>query len=494
MSQAIFEQAVSVIFDRRVSESNIHRADIEDFLSTASEDRDYEHDYGADDDGPLWYQIENLVKLAPIPIRGAKFYENDFDALIQAPQIAYNLNQIRFEGCEFDLMRLPTLMADFQFINCSFLQDFQVPAEGAGDLEALFIGCEFLGGALLIGEDRRGIDWGNGLTAIFKDCSLKNILIERTRLRAKLFGNTKSFEGSMGVLKVIDCQIDAALDISAFSMKGVLVKDTKFKGKVVGKASAFGFWEAEASRFKSAVDFEGATFGRMAFDSCKFFDVLNLENAKFTPCDGLDKSTSAEEAVRYRFCTFEKMVNFRNANFDVALDLRHSNRKELPNFLGAVFNRVAGRKTDRETFRIIKNSFEAVGNHVEANEYFAMEMEAYRLELKDRKNKLSERFLLFCNGLLSRHGQSYVRPLGFIIAFMLGLQLLHFGYEHNWIYSKFPEARPYIELLNDWAGSLIIFKSLLTEKGFEFVSLIFGVIFSILVWQTVSAIRRHTRK
>lgn len=68
---------------------------------------------------------------------------------------------------------------------------------------------------------------------------------------------------------------------------------------------------------------------------------------------------------------------------------KNTNFKRLADFYSsqfAHFSDLAAERTDRETFRIIKHSFDAVGNHIEANKYFAHEMQACRRELrKDAK-------------------------------------------------------------------------------------------------------------
>lgn len=76
--------------------------------------------------------------------------------------------------------------------------------------------------------------------------------------------------------------------------------------------------------------------------------------------------------------TFLSFVNFRNATFNSGLDLENANLKEMPNFLNV---KLLSNNTNRETLRIIKHSFDKVGNHIEANKYFSLEMERHKNDM-----------------------------------------------------------------------------------------------------------------
>lgn len=75
---------------------------------------------------------------------------------------------------------------------------------------------------------------------------------------------------------------------------------------------------------------------------------------------------------------FEKVLDrsFATNKDDIALS---SVRYTIPpDFLGLALAHGAKAGGDRETFHLIKHSFEAVANRVEANRFFGLEMEAYR--------------------------------------------------------------------------------------------------------------------
>ena len=99
----------------------------------------------------------------------------------------------------------------------------------------------------------------------------------------------------------------------------------------------------------------------------------------------------------FEYVTFLSFTNFRNTTFYSGLNLENSNLKEAPNFLNIDIN---PKFTNRETFRIIKNSFDKIGNNIEANKFFVFEMNKYEEELKKKpmsqeKSSLQNEFLGF---------------------------------------------------------------------------------------------------
>ncbi|EKN5934533.1 hypothetical protein DVQ16_19505, partial [Yersinia enterocolitica] len=84
-----------------------------------------------------------------------------------------------------------------------------------------------------------------------------------------------------------------------------------------------------------------------------------------------------------------------------------------------------------------------------------------------------------------------------IIIFSVFYYLLTLGHDSNLLYTLIPSENEKIKLIsnifNGIASSIIPFKSLLRE-GMEFISLLFYIIFASLIWQTIVAVKRHTRR
>jgi hypothetical protein len=215
----------------------------------------------------------------------------------------------------------------------------------------------------------------------------------------------------------------------------------------------------------------------------------------FESCEFGEKDNVSKELMPlFLYATFMSFVNFRNTQFYSGLDISHVNLKESPNFLNATIN---FNNTTRETFRIIKSSFDDIGNKIEANKYFAFEMQKYRKELDATKNWSQERLILHINEWISKFGQDYSKPIYLIICVSVVYYLLECGYEHNLLYEIYPPANNWIQntsnVFNGIAKAVLPISKFM-KKGMEFVSLIFYIINASLIWQTIVAVKRHTRR
>ena len=154
------------------------------------------------------------------------------------------------------------------------------------------------------------------------------------------------------------------------------------------------------------------------------------------------------------------------------------------------------KNTNRETFRIVKSSFDEIHNYIEANKYFSYEMKKYKEELKGT-NKTQEKVILFLNEKISNYGQSYVKPIFYMIATSIIYYLLILGYENNILYEIHPSSNGFLEKIsssvNNVSKNILPFSKAL-KSGMEFVSLLFYIIFASLIWQTLVAVKRHTRR
>ena len=108
-----------------------------------------------------------------------------------------------------------------------------------------------------------------------------------------------------------------------------------------------------------------------------------------------------------------------------------------------------------------------------------------------------EKLIFWLNEKTSNFGQSYLLPIFWIVFFSVIYYLLVLGHESNLLYELVPTANEVISsvsnVFNGIAANIIPFKKLLRE-GMEFISLVFYVIFASLIWQTIVAVKRHTRR
>lgn len=161
--------------------------------------------------------------------------------------------------------------------------------------------------------------------------------------------------------------------------------------------------------------------------------------------------------------------------------------------------KILSNNSNRETFRIIKYSFEKNGNHIEANNYFIQEMKAYKKEMEnDEENKFDnyQKFIIYSNEFISSFGQSYVKLTIILIlssTFYLFIKFLHNKY---FILKKIElifSLNEISDFLNNLAINFFPFSKFIEkQQGLEFISLLFYIWFSILIWQIIIAIKRHT--
>jgi hypothetical protein len=181
--------------------------------------------------------------------------------------------------------------------------------------------------------------------------------------------------------------------------------------------------------------------------------IFNLSNTNFEKYVDL-RETKFYGRIEFDDSSFEDNVFFNNCYFSDKLNF----------FNIELYSGV----TNRETARIIKDSFEQQNNIIEANKFYALEMEKRKDELeedlKEGKN-FFEWFVFKIHGLSSNHSQDWLLALYwiFIIAFIASY------YDFNLIQdnSKFVH--------------------------FDIIS-IFKIIIAYLIYQLIISIRQNTRR
>ena len=153
----------------------------------------------------------------------------------------------------------------------------------------------------------------------------------------------------------------------------------------------------------------------------------------------------------------------------------------------------------KQIFRQLKFVNDSQKNHIEANHFYAMEMKKYKEEIskKPLKGHIQEKFVLYINEKVSNFGQSYIKPMFWILFFICLYSLIIYGNEHYWLMYVSPEISELLNTVMHWLNyPLKEFKALekFLKKDYEFMSLIFNIIFSILIWQLIVALKRYTKR
>lgn len=379
-----------------------------------------------------------------------------------------------FQDCEFskewELQNIPVLenANDVIYQNCTFCED--VCASNNNDV-----------------KPNNRID-----VQLFNDCTFEGELsFYQMNLLKPIFNNTSSFKSKINELVINRCGFgeDAKLTLNNCHINKVVIEDTKFNSKFEFKENEVEKFEITNSNFYGIVDAYKTRFKEFKVYKSIFDDFTGFERCEF----GEKGENSISFMPIFMYATFMSFVTFRRTKFHAGLDMEHTNLKEPPNYLNAEINPI---NSNRETFRIIKNSFDKIGNNIEANKFFVLEMQKYRAELRSSGGK-QERFILLLNDLISGFGTNYLRPIVLIMLSAVMFALLEYSYESNALYSIHPPYNENIEFIvnhfNEAAKGVLPISKFLKE-GMEFISLLFYFINAGLIWQTVVALKRHTRR
>lgn len=260
----------------------------------------------------------------------------------------------------------------------------------------------------------------------------------------------------------------------------------------------------EDSHFKKPVDFFGSHFDNFHIKNSSFDDFVSFEECTFRS----EKDTS--KPTKFENVTFLNFVSFRDTKFIHGLDLKSVNLKEMANFLdsnlvNAKRNEAAYKNTERETFRIIKHSFDRIGNLIEGNKVFALEMCKYEEELKKNKRSWQEILVFFINKLVSNFGQSWVRPFIILVVTIILYRSLDAGYQKTWLCGEWESFDNFIcsivnfyndsfaPYLNGFAKGVVPLKKYMIQ-GYEFISLAYYLAIAVLIYHIIIALKRYTKR
>jgi len=163
---------------------------------------------------------------------------------------------------------------------------------------------------------------------------------------------------------------------------------------------------------------------------CDFYKTIFIDDPFFYKTTFNDISVFTESIfnknVNFQYTTFSKLVLFRKTQFKGSINLIDSLIQEEANFLDIKNENQKKLEVNniknRETARIIKHSFEKQDNIIEANKFYALEMEKRGEELKFLKTPFE--WLVFkTHKISSNHSQDWVLTLFWIIniTFIYGL-------------------------------------------------------------------------
>jgi len=326
---------------------------------------------------------------------------------------------------------------------------------------------------------------------LFYDCNFSgNVQFNSVDFNAPLFSSCDNYKPKIKSIELTDCIIADRFILNNSSLDFFAADKTVFKSEFEFANNVIDDFVVNNCSFHEVSDFCGSTFEKFRFEKSSFKNIVGFEGCTF----GKGRSSDAEHIAFFIYVTFLNSANFRNANFLSGLDFELVTLSASLNFLNSY---VPLHNTNRETFRIIKDSFQKIGNNIEANKFFVYEMKKYREELRHAKGRGQEKVIFCLNDWISDFGECYWKPAILFFITTILYKCVIWGYNKDLLYKICPPFNGFIcasaELFNSLVRDIPHFSKVL-RSGMEFVSFIFYLFFVILIWQTVVAVKRHVRR
>lgn len=431
----------------------------------------------------------SIIKGKTIVLDSIVFPSDSSGGVFKYKNILEKLDRIHFNYCIFFGNKLALNRVETFYENCTFFSWWDVRNTEllANENSVLFQDCEF--------QEDVSISKQSPLEfSLFNNCKfLKRLELSDQNFNFQPFNNTGGSELTCSKLKIENCTFSAKFLFNHTKLDEVIIKDSVFEEKFAFKKNSVDKFEIDNSNFKKLFDAYKTKFINFRSFKSIYDDFVGFEKCQF----GISEKNSQEKGCSvssFTYTTFMSFTNFRSTKFNSGLDLQNTNLKEPPNFLNSELD---PEFTNRETFRVIKDSFDQIGNHIEANRFFVDEMRKYREELKLKKGCSQEKFIFHLNYFVSNFGSSYVKPIMWIVLTLIVFHLLVIGHEKNLLYKVLPTYNQEIAAatgyLNSIASYALPFKQFLLP-GMELISLVFYIIIISLVWQAVNALKRHTKR
>ncbi len=374
---------------------------------------------------------------------------------------------------------------------------------------------------------------------IFKECKFSSLSCNNLTIESKLFDNCDidEFQAFFSTFKkplnisakkitinfsTLETDFLFNLENTNKEIDNLVFDNCEINGKFICLNTILKKSSFYNTNFNHFTDFSNSTFysnnnkEQEIFERSNFYDLVVFSHAIFI------------ENIKFKYSNFEKNVIFRDASFNQKIDLRDSNFKDQSSFLDIDVNEL-----NRETARIIKNSFEQQNNIIEANKFYALEMKEMEKELKFYK-KPFEWLVFKIHGLASNHSQEWLLALFWIINLTfittyLSYELLDEGIVKHLdrgitffgglvalgvVLSKFNEfyrnigilisticiylfySDRYIDNKNlkEFSNMLNPFSIMTKGEELTFGILIYKIILAYLIYQLIISIRQNTRR
>jgi hypothetical protein len=224
-------------------------------------------------------------------------------------------------------------------------------------------------------------------------------------------------------------------------------------------------------------------------DKSIYFKAINFKGL------ALFGDTEFKTKVIFKHITFEGFSHFRKAVFHKGLDLENTNIKNEMNFYG--MNIVNNDSTSQETYRIIKHNFEKIGNKIEANKYFALELKQKKINiLKEKPFKFFDYVVFQVNWLSSEFGTNWIRAFCLIcIIGLITVGIVNFEIFKEVFFNPSLFKLDYLgKILDEWSQYVYILDKSTKLEAMPKLFLLNKVLLGYLYYQLIISVKKDTKR
>lgn len=279
----------------------------------------------------------------------------------------------------------------------------------------------------------------------------------------------------------------------------------------------------------------------LIFENCIFLGEVNLEKSVFENYFGFSNSIFFND-INLKDTTFDSRVSFRNITLNTKneFNLEETYINDKAEFIRICSKDLVQREyldynsfyksieeikeekylnvKNRETARIIKDSFEQQNNIIEANKFYALEMKEREKELeRDKKEdkNIFEWLVFKIHGLTSNHSQDWTLALYWILIIGATFSFINncTGFWSSFITVIFSMIIFFCNNFNKWIKLLLFYGLYILKTGdillhgvvkvinpFEkssgigLIEFLSKIIIAYLIYQLIVSIRQNTRR
>ena len=340
-------------------------------------------------------------------------------------RIYFKKIQSRFEECHVFTGNLCLDTFKCFFKECTFYETYTVSNSITFMSKYLYYQCKFK-------ENVRFKPKTNMQSGVFSNCLFqKKLLASYVIFEEQLFCNdiTNPYKKMNEIMFVfcnfkkdfIPTEIDRGSSES-FLIDKLILDESTFYNKVKILQCTISEVSFYNTTFKDLADFYRSEFTNGNLNNYVTRDIFEK-----TDFEGITVFSKAifKCNINFKYTKFLSNSIFRETEFREELDLKDAIINEKTNFF-EINKKIDMKVSNRETARIIKDSFEKQNNIIEANRFYALEMEERDDELS-WKSDFKEKVVFKFHEWSSEHSQNWILVLFWILVFSMGYSLMNYS-------------------------------------------------------------------